>query len=455
MKLYNDEYYTGLGDELATEVIGSREAHPSIKEIQAAVEARRSRIKQIEEALPLKYAELDELREENAKDVESANKYRADLEAATDKAEKEAILKEYEKRVPEYQEIEKALSKKAIEVETLEAELEDLQTEEDKYLEEQEKTSGRKRSSKKRKPSKAKRQTKRREAIDEDDDSDDDFDDSAYAALMEELAEETKKLYAPKSGETKEETTRRIAKEAAERNKAAKAAKDDADKAPDETDEEDDVAAPPVRKVDSEIVIANHNVKKDDEEDEDMLIDLAQTTKALKEDEVAVALAQVQATNGKVVPAVLKPFVSMIIANNKETREAIAVGYESIMREFPELLDGYRQAVNDLSKDHRIKWMTKCPINNKLYESEDLAYADLDKDDILALHKGLWSFEDAWLKLDENGEPIDVLKKAAVIKKIQSLPEEIQAAAYDELHIEKPKKAAPADAKSDKDDASA
>lgn len=166
MKAYNSDYYTGLGDELATEFLGTREAHASLKEIQQEIDSRRSRIKQIKELISDKETELDELKNKDAELKQQLQSAKAAIELAKDdEAATKAALADYNKVIEEGKKTEEEIEKISDSLGKLKEELEELELEEAEYL----KSESNKKPSKKGKKSSKAPKSRRRKKSDPDD----------------------------------------------------------------------------------------------------------------------------------------------------------------------------------------------------------------------------------------------------------------------------------------------
>lgn len=172
MKTYNSDYYTGLGDELATELLGTREAHASLKEIQQEIDSRRSRIKQIKELISDKETELDELKTNVTELKQRLESAKAAIELAKDDEEAtEAALADYNKVIEEGKKTEEEIEKISDSLGKLKEELEELELEEAEYLKSE---SNKKPSKKGKKSSKAPKSRRRKKSDPDDEPLDDD-----------------------------------------------------------------------------------------------------------------------------------------------------------------------------------------------------------------------------------------------------------------------------------------
>lgn len=454
--MHNDQFYDGIGEEIAIELLGTREAKLSKSELaeleksnsagQEEREARNARIAQLQGLIPKAKNRLEVLKQEQAKEMDEAAKA---------------------KRQQEIDRIENAITVSS-------AELADklAAAEADAAKEAAKASSSDNAESKPEKPSKKEKKEKSKKK----DESESTPADSPAPTEPDEAAEgdyqepdgyffndleKVMSKYVRRPGETDEEYAARIISNDDSSNDAHDGdttgtgnteggTDDNADGASDKGTPEPDspTATDPIpvqeRSNIAAIVRTNNTVKPvEDMEDEQMSMsgNMVDMVKALKNDEIAVAIAQAKATNGKVLTPDLQELILQAIENNVEVREYIAASVAvDCIYEFPELLADYRKAVNEVSRDHRMRYMTFCPRNGKMYEDVESAYADLDKDDLIALTKGEWAFEDGWIKVDENGDTVEVLQKQQVINRIKALPEEIQADAASELHVELPKK---------------
>lgn len=171
-----------------------------------------------------------------------------------------------------------------------------------------------------------------------------------------------------------------------------------------------------------------------------------------EKENLPLAAAQLFATNGQILDPNLEKLIHIAIENNPATRAFISRHIPAIMEEYPEQLSAYSAAVNKIASDIRIKHLFYCPIDRNLYDSEDLAFEHLGKSDIIALTRGAWSFQDAWVRTDSDGKIIEqdgTMTEAEVRNLISGLPKAIQAETADKLHIKWGKKQ---DNKQDKPD---
>lgn len=162
-----------------------------------------------------------------------------------------------------------------------------------------------------------------------------------------------------------------------------------------------------------------------------------------EKENLPLAAAQLFATNGQILDPNLEKLIHIAIENNPATRAFISRHIPAIMEEYPEQLSAYSAAVNKIASDVRVKHLFYCPIDRNLYDSEDLAFEHLGKSDIIALTRGSWSFQDAWVRTDSDGKIVEqdgTLTEAEVRNLISGLPRDIQAETADKLHIKWGKK---------------
>ena len=162
-----------------------------------------------------------------------------------------------------------------------------------------------------------------------------------------------------------------------------------------------------------------------------------------EKENLPLAAAQLFATNGQILDPNLEKLIHIAIENNPATRAFISRHIPAIMEEYPEQLSAYSAAVNKIASDVRVKHLFYCPIDRNLYDSEDLAFEHLGKSDIIALTRGSWSFQDAWVRTDSDGKIVEqdgTLTEAEVRNLIAGLPKAIQQETADKLHIKWGKK---------------
>lgn len=175
----------------------------------------------------------------------------------------------------------------------------------------------------------------------------------------------------------------------------------------------------------------------------DLSMNIVDALARYEKDNLPLAAAQLFATNGKTLDRNLEKLIQMAIESNQGIRAYVSRHIPAIMEEYPEQLSAYSAAVNKIASDIRIKHLFYCPIDRNLYDSEDLAFEHLGKSDIIALTRGAWSFQDAWVKTDSDGKIIEqdgTMTESEVRNLIAGLPKAIQQETADKLHIKWGKK---------------
>ena len=177
-KMYNNEYYTSFSDEVQTELIGSKEAHASIEEIEGAIKARQSRIVQIEKMLNTKKKKLDSDNEVYLKLTKIAENLEKEVSSSGKDDPDPELMEKYQKSLMNQATAEKKVADLKLEIASLEDELEKLEDEEAEYQEKQatKKRKGVKKSHKRRPQPKRRRPEPEEVPEDPDEDIEDDLD---------------------------------------------------------------------------------------------------------------------------------------------------------------------------------------------------------------------------------------------------------------------------------------
>lgn len=188
MALHNKDYYVSMSDELATELLGTREAHASFKELAEAIKERRAHIEELKKALPKKKAEL-------AKAQATSKKAAKDAKEAGDKfVAGEIKPEEYNKIIEEAKSTSKRADDIAASIVKLEKELRELESDEAAWLKKEEKLSTKQRRAIKKALAAAKAEEP--EPDDSDEDAKGEWDDLKKGRKTdEELAKELDDLF--------------------------------------------------------------------------------------------------------------------------------------------------------------------------------------------------------------------------------------------------------------------
>ncbi len=195
----------------------------------------------------------------------------------------------------------------------------------------------------------------------------------------------------------------------------------------------------------NEVVIGTNKIQAQRGDDKmKVALDIVDLSGKYEGEKLPIAAAQLYATKGESLNPKLAEIVKFAIINNKEVREFIASQIPGLIKEFPDGAKAYSEAVNSVARDIRVKPAVWCPVDRKIYDSEDTALDNLEKGDIISYSKGVWKFKRVWLRTDSDGcilEQDGTLTEGEVRKLVSTLPKEIQAETYVKLNLEPPKAA--------------
>ena len=160
-------------------------------------------------------------------------------------------------------------------------------------------------------------------------------------------------------------------------------------------------------------------------------------------EKLTASVAELLASDGKVINPKLLEIVEFAIDKNPETRKSISEKIPEFIREFPDNIKTYQASVFEVARNIRVKYMLRCPENGNLYESMEGFFEKMEVENphlAIEYGRGLRKLQEVWIKTDCDGNIIDqdkLLTEAEVRKIVLGLPKEIQDEACEKLHIPK------------------
>ncbi len=196
------------------------------------------------------------------------------------------------------------------------------------------------------------------------------------------------------------------------------------------------------RQVVNDIILDSAEIRTE-EGDEVMSkgINIADLMIRFDHEKLTASVAELLVSNGKSINPKLLEIVEFAINNNPETRESIAKRIPEFIREFPDQISTYQEAVFTVARNIRVKYMLRCPENNNLYESMEGFFDKMEAENphlAIEYGRGIKKLQEVWLKTDCDGHIVDqdkLLTEVEVRKIIESLPAEMQKETFDKLHI--------------------